>query len=97
MEIWFAYKSLASSLCINARLLTRFFNTSSQLRLDRALSFRGMWSDVSYPNPIINNHVDGDTQPHDACPAGSLATYLDIAFCSEYSTKLLDQSSSIPI
>ena len=34
MELWFACKSLASSLCVEARLLTQIFDTSSQLRLE---------------------------------------------------------------
>jgi hypothetical protein len=33
MELWFARKSLASSLCVEAILLTQIFDTSSQLRL----------------------------------------------------------------
>jgi hypothetical protein len=34
MELLFACKSLASSLCVEARLLTQIFDTSSQVRLE---------------------------------------------------------------
>jgi hypothetical protein len=39
VELWFACKLLASSLCIEARLLTQIFDTSSQMRLEAYSTF----------------------------------------------------------
>jgi hypothetical protein len=71
MELGFACKSLASSLCVEARLLTQIFDTSSQLRLEEcstSCKLIGLWAGPSTAVVVENRMLYHFNSPLPASP-----------------------------